>query len=66
MSTSQYTEMQVLEADSTDDDRDSAYRDDAANASLTMSVALSIFKYREEYGRTYHSYRNGASRGQGF
>ncbi|KAG9498185.1 hypothetical protein J7337_011080 [Fusarium musae] len=41
-----------------DTDADSAFGDD--NASDTTSLRSSILRYREENGRTYHAYKDGA------
>ena len=55
----------VLEADPAaapaegiDDDNDSAFGD--GPVSSTASITSSILRYREENGRTYHAYKDGA------
>ncbi|KAG9778974.1 S-adenosyl-L-methionine-dependent methyltransferase, partial [Aureobasidium melanogenum] len=47
---------QTLEADSLSDN-DSALGDDTQ--STTTSLSESIYNYRQEHGRTYHSYKDG-------
>ncbi|KAI0411282.1 S-adenosyl-L-methionine-dependent methyltransferase [Xylaria grammica] len=49
---------QVQQEDDFDDDVDSAYGDD--NASSTASLSASILEYRTVHGRTYHSERGNA------
>ncbi|KAH7169999.1 S-adenosyl-L-methionine-dependent methyltransferase [Dactylonectria macrodidyma] len=50
----------VIEADNEEEnDADSSLGDDDA-ASSTASLASSVLRYREENGRTYHAYKDGA------
>ncbi|RWA09202.1 hypothetical protein EKO27_g5918 [Xylaria grammica] len=49
---------QAQQEDDFDDDVDSAYGDD--NASSTASLSASILEYRTVHGRTYHSERGNA------
>ena len=42
-----------------DDDNDSTFGGSIGNRTETTSLAASIFNYRRENGRTYHSYRAG-------
>ena len=42
-------------------------RQNAGDVSDTTSVMSSIFRYREQHGRTYHAYRDDSGQGnQGF
>ena len=50
----------VPEADS--HDADSALGDGDSIASVTTSLATSIYQFREEFGRTFHSFREGQYR----
>ena len=43
-------------------DSDSAYGDGDSIASVTTSLATSIYQFKEEYGRTFHSYKEGQYR----
>jgi hypothetical protein len=47
-----------VEAENDDYAADSVFGDDMPSS--TASVASSIFKYRQENGRTYHAYKDGA------
>lgn len=48
----------VAEEDNWDNDNDSALGDTSV-ASATTSLGESIFKHRQENGRTYHAYKDG-------
>jgi len=39
---------------------DCRIQDDVSDISSTTSMASSIMKYRQENGRTYHSYKDGS------
>lgn len=43
-----------------DDDLDSAYGDDSFIGDDTKTLSCYITDYRFEFGRRYHSYRDGA------
>lgn len=43
-----------------DDDIDSAYGDDSLIGDDTQTLSTYITDYRYEFGRRYHSYRDGA------
>ncbi|KAK4041210.1 Phosphoethanolamine N-methyltransferase [Parachaetomium inaequale] len=56
----------ILEADddpADNDDADSALGVNAGDVSDTTSVMSSIFRYREQHGRTYHAYRDDTGQG---
>ncbi|KAK5698389.1 hypothetical protein LTS12_028504 [Elasticomyces elasticus] len=48
------------EYDYDDDDQDSAYGDDSFIGDDTKTLSCYITDYRFEFGRRYHSYRDGA------
>lgn len=54
----QYTQAEIDDQDS--QDADSALGDSSSTLDSTISLVSSIFRYREENGRTYHAYKDGS------